>query len=99
MTLNNLASALLAAGRVQAAETSQRRALRILEEKLSPENPRIATACGNLADILAAKGDRNSAARLYQRALDLTVAAFGQDHPDAALYRDKLASLRAPRRQ
>jgi hypothetical protein len=58
VTLNNLASLLLAGGKITLAETMQRRAVRILEDNLSPENPRIATARGNLADILRAKSAR-----------------------------------------
>ena len=77
------------------AETLQRRALRIFESKLSPGNPRIATACGNLADILVAKGDKISAERFYRRALSIDETAFGPQYPDLNLYREKLASLKS----
>ena len=61
VTLNNLASLLLAGGKITMAEATQRRALRILEHNLSPENPRIATARANLADILRAKASARPA--------------------------------------
>ena len=88
VTLNNLASLLLAGGKITMAETMQRRAVRILEDNISPGNPRMATAYANLADILRAKGDRASAERLYRRAIEID---------DDALYREKLASLLAAR--
>jgi tetratricopeptide (TPR) repeat protein len=93
VTLNNLASLLLAGNRITLAEPLQRRALQILEAKLSPGNPRIATVCGNLADILRAKGDKASAEKLYRRALSIDEAAYGPQYPDLDLYREKLASL------
>ena len=49
--------------------------------------------CGNLADILRAKGDKASAEKLYRRALSIDEAAYGPQYPDLALYREKLASL------
>jgi hypothetical protein len=50
--------------------------------------------CGNLADILSAKGDKVSAERFYRRALAIVETAYGSQHPDVALYREKLAALR-----
>jgi tetratricopeptide (TPR) repeat protein len=83
-TMNNLGSLLETEGRHQQAEIFERRAMRILEQKLGPWNSELATSCTNLADILWTKGDRASAADLYRRALVIDESVYGPENPEVA---------------
>lgn len=91
-TLINLSSVLLTLGRPTAAEPLARRALSILET-LGPRNPRLASANGNLADILRTKKDYPSARRHYQAALAIDERAYGPNHPEVAADLENLAGL------
>ncbi|MGH9722288.1 MAG: tetratricopeptide repeat protein [Bryobacteraceae bacterium] len=92
-TLNNLADALLASGRVAHAETLSRRAVEIFEKTLGPGNPRVATSMSNLADILRAKKDYAGARRYYERALAIDEKAYGPKHAEVAVDIENLAGL------
>jgi tetratricopeptide (TPR) repeat protein len=82
-TLINLGSVLQDQKQFAEAERVDRLAIGILEEK-SPESRELATACTNLADLLAAKGDRVAAEQLYRRALFLDESIYGADDAEVA---------------
>jgi tetratricopeptide (TPR) repeat protein len=58
--------------------------MRIFEEKLGPESMELATTCNNLADVVWARKDGASAAKLYRRALAIDESLYGPDDPELA---------------
>jgi len=59
-------------------------ALKIWEESLGPDNPRIARVYTNLGDVLQELGDLDRARTAFEQALRIDEIAFGPDHPDVA---------------
>jgi tetratricopeptide (TPR) repeat protein len=96
VTLNNLASALLEAGRLGEAERRQREALALLERTLGARHARTALALRNLADIARAAGRMAEAKRLYTRALEVFQARLGPEHPWTRETEEALASAARP---
>jgi Tfp pilus assembly protein PilF len=47
---------------------------------------------GNLADTLRQSGDVTGAEKLYRRALEITTAAFGENHPEVSTSINNLAN-------
>lgn len=80
-TLNNLASALLEAGRLPSAERFQREAHTLLRNTLGVGHPRTALALSNLADIVRARGRLPEARQLYERAYVVFRQRLGDAHP------------------
>lgn len=75
ITLNNLAGAVGAQGRLAEAEPLLRRALSVLDAALGPKHAKSANTASNLADLLAALGRAGEAAPLYRRAVEAFEAA------------------------
>ena len=67
--------------------------LQILEAKLGPEHPDVATTLNNLAGLYHSMGDYEKALPLYQRALDIREKVLGPQHPDVATTLNNLAEL------
>lgn len=89
ITLNNLAGAMGAQGRLQQAEPVLRRALALLDAALGPGNAKAANCASNLGDLLSALGRGAEAARLYARAIAAFEAAG--DMASAAAVREAAA--------
>jgi tetratricopeptide (TPR) repeat protein len=79
-----LGSLLQSTGQLAEAERLGRRAIRIFEDKLGPENMELATTHSNLADVMWARQDRASAAKLYRSALAIDESLYGPDGPELA---------------
>ncbi|PAV12059.1 hypothetical protein ASJ81_07905 [Methanosarcina spelaei] len=67
--------------------------LQILEAKLGPENPSVATALNNLAGLYKRMGEYEKALQLYQRTLDIREKTLGSQHPDFATTLNNFAEL------
>lgn len=78
----NLVGPLLAAGRLDEAVATGRRALAGFESTVGEEHPRTAAAASNLAEALHAKGDLKQAEQLYRRAWAIDRQAYGPSHPE-----------------
>jgi len=65
----------------------------ILEKKLSPYHPDIASSLNNLAEIYKAQGKYLKAEPLYKRALEIDEMVSGLDHPNTATSLNNLAKL------
>jgi hypothetical protein len=57
----------------------------------------VAITANNLAALVAARGGRAEAARLYARSLALKTRLLGREHPDVAMTSNNLAALEADR--
>lgn len=91
--LNNLAS-LLASRRPKDAEPLARQALD-LTARLFPGQPLTAVALRNLATIRYLQGDSAEALDLQQQALTILETSLPAGHPDLAVARKELATVRA----
>jgi len=67
--------------------------LQILEAKLGPEHPDVATSLNNLAGLYKSMGDYEKALPLYKRALDIREKVLGTQHPSVATTLNNLAGL------
>ena len=67
-------------GRLQEAEPMLRDAVEQYEARFGPEHRDTATARGNLASVLAARGDHSGAEALYRLALPVLMKAPGKHH-------------------
>ena len=67
--------------------------LQILEAKLGPEHPSVATTLNNLAGLYYNMGAYEKALPLYQRALDIREKILGPEHPSVATTLNNLALL------
>ncbi len=54
----------------------------------------MAAVLQGLAGVYAARGENGAAEALLKRALDIRVRRLGENHPDVAATRDRLAKLR-----
>jgi eukaryotic-like serine/threonine-protein kinase len=64
-----------------------------LYERIDPENPRLASALNNLAQVRHLQGARDEAERLHVRALELRRKRLGEHHPDVTRSLISLAAL------
>ena len=83
-SLNNLATALKAAGELAAARSLSERALAIRDKVLGPEHPDTANSLNNLAALLQDQGDLTGARPLLARALAIHEKVVGPEHLDTA---------------
>jgi len=67
--------------------------LQILEEKLGPEHPSVATTLNNLVGLYYQIGDYEKALPLYQRALDIREKVMGSHQSSVATTLNNLAGL------
>ncbi len=71
-------------GRYEDAITRYRRALELTVEVDGPEDPEVAGALNNLANVLDDKGAHEEAIQHYRRALEIFERALGDEHPNVA---------------
>jgi len=67
------------------------RALQLREEVLGPEHPHVATSCYNLGSLYLVEGQRDKAAPLLIRALQIRSRSLPATHPDVAAVKARLA--------
>jgi len=67
----------------------------VKQSELFPQDPDVARACGQVALVCNALGDRALAANLLERALLVLEATLGEKHPEVGLTLYNLADLRA----
>ena len=92
-TLNDLAEAYKAQGRLAEAEPLYRRSLAIREKILGPEHPDVAGALNNLAGLYRLQGLYANAEPLLRRALAIREKSLGPEHGDVAQSLNNLAAL------
>jgi tetratricopeptide (TPR) repeat protein len=90
VALNNLAQVYRFEQRYAEAEPLYRRSIEILEKSKSPE---VAKPLANMADFAFERGRTVAAVSLYHRAEEIARAAFGEDDPQTAAVRTKLAKV------
>jgi CHAT domain-containing protein/tetratricopeptide (TPR) repeat protein len=83
-TIFSLGSAYLPLGRCREAEPLVTRALELLEQTARPDDYRIRTALGTLANVYSCLGRYEESVLLHQRALELAERFLGPDHPALA---------------
>ena len=83
--VTRLAEFLRATDRPAKALPLYRRALATIETRLGPKHAACCGARRKLGRCLAALGENEEASRVLKRALDLSLAAFGEDHVEVAL--------------
>ncbi len=88
-----VASVLKDLARYAEAEPLLREALTRRESKLAPNDPEIAIALNNLAQLLQATNRLAEAEPLYRCALTIDEAAYGPKHPNVARDLNNLAQL------
>lgn len=77
--LNDLGLIDYATGHNDDAETRLLLALQIRKERLGPAHALVAQSLNNLGVVYHRKGDLDQAAALYERALDVSIAALGRN--------------------
>ncbi len=97
-SLSNQGALYRVQGRFEEAEALYRQALEIKEENHregpSPETAAtVATTLTNLANLYDIQGRTDEAFDLFDRALAMRIEALGEEHPDVAYSKDKLASM------
>ena len=80
-------------GRHAESEPLHRRALKLREESLHPEDPRLAEALNNLAVAVDLLGRHAEAETLHKKALEIREKAFGPTHPQVAQSLNNLAKV------
>jgi tetratricopeptide (TPR) repeat protein/tRNA A-37 threonylcarbamoyl transferase component Bud32 len=75
------------------AEERFRHALKIRKKRLTTDDPRVAAAHDNLADMLGQLGRDAEAETEYRASLDIRERAFGPDHPEVATSLSNLSIL------
>ena len=75
------------------AEHFSRRALKIDEESLGKDHPKVATRLNNLAGLYRATNRLGEAEPLYGRVIEIWEKSLGKEHPDVAIALNNLATL------
>jgi eukaryotic-like serine/threonine-protein kinase len=81
-SMNNLAGAYRAAGKVDLALPLFEKTLKVAESKLGPDHPYTLRSMHNLAAIYHDVGKRDLALPLFEATLKLKKAKLGPEHPD-----------------
>jgi len=97
MFLVNSCDALQHLGRLDEAISRARRALAMFE-KVGSDDPRTTASLTLVASLVAAKGDRDAAIPMFERALALQEKRLGRDHPTLATTLNNLAEVQAARK-
>ena len=92
----NLAVLLQTNNRLAEAEPLLRRTLAIIEGKLGPEHPNVATSLNSLAQLLQAMNRLGEVEPLMRRALAIDERSFGPEHPSVGRDLKNLAPPRSP---
>lgn len=87
-----VAALLLAQGDYTEAEARSRRVLATREKLLAPDDPAIATALGDIGDVLVQTTRYADAVGFYERALAVAERAVGPDHSMCGSLRTNLGS-------
>ncbi len=80
-------------GRYSAAEPLLRKALKLREARLGPDDPEVANCLNNLALLLQATNRLAPAEPLMRRALAIDEQSYGAEHPYVAIHLNSLAQL------
>jgi non-specific serine/threonine protein kinase/serine/threonine-protein kinase len=91
-SMNNLATAYHAVGKVNEALPRIAETLVLMLEKLGPEHPYTLTSMNNFASAYQAAGDVDLALLIFQGALKLSEARLGPEHPHTLTSMNHLAS-------
>jgi len=91
--LNQAGAYLSDMGRYAETEPLYRRALKICEKVLGPEQSDTALSLNNLAVLLDKRGDYAAAEPFIRRALEIREKVLGSEHPQTALSLNNLAVL------
>jgi tetratricopeptide (TPR) repeat protein len=91
--LNQQVLQLYSQGRYSEAIPLAQRTLAIVEKARGPDNPDVATALDNLAQLYSFQGRYTDAEPLYKRSLAIREKALGPDHANVALSLNNLAGL------
>ena len=89
--LNRQAVELFQSGKYAEAIAAGKEALEEAEKSFGPEDPRVARALNNLAEMHRAKVQDTDAEPLWKRGLDIRIKALGPLHPDVATSLNNLA--------
>jgi tetratricopeptide (TPR) repeat protein len=87
-----MSALLVEQARYAEAEQRSQHVLEIRQRILRPDDPRIASALGDLADVLAGTSRFDDAIPYYRKALSIDEHALGPDHSHVATLRINLAS-------
>ncbi len=91
--LNSLAILYKQQGKYAEAEPLYMKALKIREESLGPEHPKVAAILNNLGNLYRAQGKYAEAERFHKRALAIREKALGLEHPDVVQSLNNMANL------
>ena len=91
--LNDEVKELYRTGRYARAVVVGKKALKVAEEIVGPDHPRVAKSLNHLALLYNTQGEYAAAEPLYKRALSIDEKALGPDHPDVATSLNNLAAL------
>jgi tetratricopeptide (TPR) repeat protein len=80
-------------GRFEEAEQAQRESLRLREQGLGPEHPRVALSLNNLANLVYRRGEIAQARELRRRALSIRKAKLDPNDPNIVVSLISLASV------
>src|SRR5579862_2013201 len=69
------------------------RALKILEQAVGPDHPKVAASLYNLALLYRTQGQYTEALPLFERALSIDEQVYGPSHPEVATDLERLAIL------
>jgi tetratricopeptide (TPR) repeat protein len=81
------------AGEYIEAEPLLKRALKIRENQLNPDQRNIADSLNNLAGLYESQSEYEQAESLYLRAIEINEKDLGKDHPRLAIALNNLANL------
>src|SRR5690606_5349366 len=87
-----VAAIMLGQGKLEEAEQRSRRVLEIREKMLAPDDPRIASALGDLGDVLLLAARYSEARDFYHQALAAAERALGPEHTMCGTLRINLGS-------
>lgn len=91
----NLGSILLRQGQnLASAKESLERAMKLYENSLGTEHPKVGDCAYTLGEILRAQRDINNASVFYAQAVKAWVASLGSEHPKIALGLSRIGDLR-----
>ena len=91
--INEIGIAGIRAGNYSEAEPYLMQALEQREQRLSPDDPVLATSLNNLAFLYKTQGKYADAEPLYRRVVKVFETALGVDHPNVATALNNLALL------